>query len=105
MVDTAVVAALPVRAVAFDPASRRLAAAADEGCLTIVDIAASDSKPVALHTLQCAANARGMAWDPLGTYLAVAHTDGTLAVWDSTTGTAVWQERFMHSVRCGWKSD
>jgi WD40 repeat protein len=38
----------------------------------------------------------GLAFSPDGSLLASAHTDGTLTVWDHTTGRKVWEEKLAH---------
>jgi hypothetical protein len=44
-------------------------------------------------------NSRGLAWDPAGTYVAIAQTNGCLLVWDVSSSEEVWKDRLAPAVR------
>lgn len=81
-----------VRALAFSPAGDRLAAAGDDPSISVVHVDIDDESSVP-HTFNVGPNTRGLAWDPEGTYVAMAQTDGSLRVWDMSSRTEVWTDK------------
>lgn len=87
-----------VRALAFNPDGSRLAAAGDDASLAVVHVDIEDESSVP-RTFNIGANTRGLAWDPEGTYLAIAQCNGTIQLWDMSSQSEVWAEQFSRSVR------
>jgi WD40 repeat protein len=81
-----------VRALAFSPVGDRLAAAGDDPSLAIIHVDVEDESSVP-HTFNIGPNTRGLAWDPQGTYLAVAQTNGSLRLWDASSLSEVWMDK------------
>ena len=51
------------------------------------------------HTINVGPNTRCVAWDPAGTYVALAQTNGTIQIWDASTQQEVWKDRCAPAVR------
>ena len=48
---------------------------------------------------------RGLAWDPEGAYLAAAQADGTLLIWDTSSGKQEARKRELRKVKGGMMHD
>ena len=77
-----------MRALAFSPDGTRLAAAGDDDTLSIISLDISDESSIAF-TGTIGPNTRALAWDPAGTYLAVAQCSGAIRIWDASSLTEV----------------
>ena len=87
-----------VRALAFNPDGSRLAAAGDDASLAIVHVDIEDESSVP-RTFNIGASTRSMAWDPEGTYLAIAQCNGTIRIWDMSSQTEIWSQQLARTVR------
>lgn len=96
--QTAATTQFAVRALSFAPTGDRLAAAGDDPGLLIVAIDTTEESSVK-HTINVGPNTRCVAWDPAGTYIALAQTNGTIQIWDASTQQEVWKERCAPAVR------
>eukprot|EP00892_Ulva_mutabilis_P009029 jgi/Ulvmu1/6499/UM003_0132.1 len=91
-IQTAATTQFAVRSLSFAPTGGRLAAAGDDPGLLIVAIDIKDESCVK-HTISVGPNTRCVAWDPAGTYIALAQTNGTIQIWDASTQQEVWKDR------------
>jgi eukaryotic-like serine/threonine-protein kinase len=94
----------PLRAVAWDGAGRRVAAAGDDRIIRIWDVA-SGEVVCRLQGHTGAVNA--VSWGPAGSRLASASEDGSVRVWEVATGRPVSVRRVSHgAVRSvHWSAD
>lgn len=90
--QTAATSQFSVRSLSFAPTGDRLAAAGDDSELLIVGINLEEESSIK-HTVAVGPNTRCVAWDPAGTYIALAQTNGTIQIWDASTQQEVWKER------------
>lgn len=97
-IQTAATTQFAVRSLSFAPTGDRLAAAGDDPGLLIVSVDINDESSVK-HTINVGPNTRCVAWDPAGTYVALAQTNGTIQIWDASTQEEVWKDRCAPAVR------
>lgn len=96
--QTAATTQFAVRSLSFAPTGDRLAAAGDDPGLLIVNVDIKEESSVK-HTVNVGPNTRCVAWDPAGTYIALAQTNGTIQIWDASTQQEVWKDRCAPAVR------
>lgn len=96
--QTAATTQFAVRSLSFAPTGDRLAAAGDDPGLLIVHVDINEESAVK-HTINVGPNTRCVTWDPAGTYIALAQTNGTIQIWDASTQQEVWKDRCAPAVR------
>lgn len=97
-IQTAATFQFSVRSVDFNPDGDRLAAAGDDPTMSIITVDDAGESSVD-NSAAIGPNSRGLAWDPAGTYVAVAQTSGALRVWDMSTKQEVWKDSIAPAVR------
>lgn len=96
-IHTAATFQFSVRSVDFSPEGDRLAAAGDDPTMSIISVDEHSESNV-VGALSIGPNNRGIAWDPAGTYIAIAQTSGSVHVWDASTQQEVWKESIAPTV-------
>lgn len=97
-IQTAATFQFSVRSVDFSPDGDRLAAAGDDPTMSIITVDDAGESSVD-NSAAIGPNSRGLAWDPAGTYVALAQTNGCLRVWDVSTNQEVWKDSLAPAVR------
>lgn len=97
-IQTAATFQFSVRSVDFSPEGDRVAAAGDDPTMSIITVDDAGESSVD-NSAAIGPNSRGLAWDPAGTYVAVAQTNGCLHVWDASSNEEVWKDSLAPAVR------
>ena len=97
-IQTAATFQFSVRSVDFSPDGDRLAAAGDDPTMSIITVDDAGESSVD-NSAAIGPNSRGLAWDPAGTYVAVAQSSGALRLWDMSTKQEIWSDSLAPAVR------